>query len=85
MTRLDEALRDDVRMLGESLGQTIANHLGPDFLAKIERIRHLAKTGRSGAESNHADLLTELSGLSEADILPVARAFTQFLNLANIA
>jgi phosphoenolpyruvate carboxylase len=85
MTRLDEALRDDVRMLGESLGQTIANHLGPEFLAKVERIRHLAKTGRSDAEAKHDDLLTELSGLSEEDVLPVARAFTQFLNLANIA
>ncbi len=72
-------------MLGESLGQTMANHLGPEFLDKIERIRHLAKTGRGGAESDHADLLTELSGLSEGDVLPVARAFTQFLNLANIA
>ncbi len=85
MTRPDEALRDDVRMLGDSLGQTMANHLGPDFLAKIERIRHLAKTGRSDAESHHADLLTELTDLSEAEVLPVARAFTQFLNLANIA
>jgi phosphoenolpyruvate carboxylase len=85
MSRQDEALRNDVRMLGDSLGQTIAHHLGPDFLAKIERIRHLAKTGRSDADSHHADLLTELIDLSEADVLPVARAFTQFLNLANIA
>ncbi|MDF1528027.1 MAG: phosphoenolpyruvate carboxylase [Sedimenticola sp.] len=85
MTNLDEALRDDVRMLGESLGQTIAKHLGPAFLQKIERIRHLAKTGRVGAEANHADLLSELSNLSEEEMLPVARAFTQFLNLANIA
>lgn len=85
MNSLDTALRDDVRMLGDSLGQTISNHLGPEFLAIIERIRHLAKTGRSGAESNHADLQTELSELSETDVLPVARAFTQFLNLANIA
>jgi phosphoenolpyruvate carboxylase len=85
MTKLDEALRDDVRMLGDSLGQTIATHLGPEFLARIERIRHLAKTGRSGAEAKHDDLLTELSSLSEEEVLPVARAFTQFLNLANIA
>jgi len=85
MTNLDESLRDDVRMLGESLGQTIENHLGPAFLRKIERIRHLAKAGREDAGSNHDALLRELSGLSEAEMLPVARAFTQFLNLANIA
>ncbi len=85
MTDLDESLRDDVRMLGESLGQTIENHLGSGFLEKIERIRHLAKAGRLDAEANHEALLDELSGLSEAEMLPVARAFTQFLNLANIA
>lgn len=85
MTKLDESLRDDVRMLGESLGQTIENHLGSAFLQKIERIRHLAKAGRLDAASNHDALLEELSGLSEAEMLPVARAFSQFLNLANIA
>ncbi|WP_428610249.1 phosphoenolpyruvate carboxylase [Sedimenticola sp.] len=85
MTDLDESLRDDVRMLGESLGQTIENHLGSAFLDKIERIRHLAKAGRLNARSNHEALLQELSGLSEDEVLPVARAFTQFLNLANIA
>jgi phosphoenolpyruvate carboxylase len=85
MTDLDEALRDDVRMLGDSLGQTIEHHLGSAFLQKIERIRHLAKTGREDGESNHEALLEELSNLSEEEMLPVARAFTQFLNLANIA
>jgi phosphoenolpyruvate carboxylase len=85
MTNLDESLRDDVRMLGESLGRTIENHLGPAFLQKIERIRRLAKAGRLEAGSDHQALLRELSALSEAEMLPVARAFTQFLNLANIA
>jgi len=85
MTDLDEALRDDVRMLGESLGQTIESHLGSDFLQRIERIRHLAKAGRLDAGSDHAALLAELAELDEDQFLPVARAFTQFLNLANIA
>lgn len=85
MTDLDEALRDDVRMLGESLGQTIESHLGADFLGTIERIRHLAKAGRLDAASDHAALLAELQELNEDQFLPVARAFTQFLNLANIA
>ncbi len=85
MTDLHEDLRDDVRMLGESLGRTIENHLGEAFLEKIERIRQLAKAGRISEAGENDALLRELGALSEDEVLPVARAFTQFLNLANIA
>lgn len=84
MSDLHEALRDDVRMLGGYLGQTIARQMGNPFLEKIERIRKLAKAARHGETDDDA-LLEELSRLSEDEVLPVARAFTQFLNLANIA
>lgn len=43
MTDLHEALRDDVRMLGASLGETIKSDLGEGFLDKIELVRQLAK------------------------------------------
>jgi phosphoenolpyruvate carboxylase len=58
MNDLHEALRDDVRMLGGSLGQTIEKHLGKGFLEKVERVRKLAKAGRSGSESDRETLLT---------------------------
>lgn len=86
MTVINQDLRDDVRLLGSSLGKTITNHLGEDFLEKIERIRHLAKEGRNNESVTTDDkLLAELEALSDDDVLPVARSFTQFLNLANIA
>ena len=87
MTDNYQELRDDVRILGAYLGDTIANHLGEDFVEKIELIRHLAKEGRSNDHSAAADdrLLAELEALSDDEVLPVARSFTQFLNLANIA
>jgi len=86
MTIIDQELRDDVRMLGDCLGKTIANHLGDDFLGKIECIRHLAKEGRNHDDASIDEkLLAELQALSDDEVLPVARAFTQFLNLANIA
>ena len=85
MTDLHEALRDDVRMLGTSLGETIKSDLGDAFLDKIERVRKLAKEGREEAQPEHEELLQALHDLSEDDVLPIARAFTQFLNLANIA
>ena len=85
MTVEQDTLRDNVRMLGECLGQTIQNHLGEPFLKKIETIRTLAKSGRSGKSVQHLELLSELESLSEDEMLPVSRAFTQFLNLANLA
>jgi phosphoenolpyruvate carboxylase len=85
MTDLHEALRDDVRMLGSSLGETIKSHLGDDIFRKIEKVRLLAKEGRNEAQPEHEELLQALHDLSEDDVLPLSRAFTQFLNLANIA
>ncbi|MGQ7247042.1 phosphoenolpyruvate carboxylase [Halomonas sp. V046] len=82
---LHESLRDNVRILGDSLGRTIADDLGPDFVARIETIRGLAKSGRSGEEAGQRELIDYLRRLPEKDLLPVTRAFNQFLNLANIA
>ncbi|WP_415902972.1 phosphoenolpyruvate carboxylase [Neptuniibacter sp. QD29_5] len=85
MTNLHEALRDDVRMLGSSLGETIKAHLGDELFDKIEVVRQLAKEGRTEENAEHEELLKALRELGEDEVLPVARAFTQFLNLANIA
>ena len=85
MTILHEDLRRDVRTLGDSLGQTIQRHLGSEILARIEHIRGLAKEARNDDSGNKSELLAALHDLSENEVLPVARAFTQFLNLANIA
>jgi len=85
MTELPEALRDNVRMLGDCLGQTIENQLGSGMLQKIETIRGLAKLGRNSGSGEQTELLTALAALSDDEVLPIARAFTQFLNLANIA
>ncbi|WP_415887190.1 phosphoenolpyruvate carboxylase [Neptuniibacter sp. QD37_6] len=85
MTNLHEALRDDVRMLGSSLGETIKAHLGDELFDKIEVVRQLAKEGRTEEKAEHEELLKALRELGEDEVLPVARAFTQFLNLANIA
>lgn len=84
MNQLHESLRDNVRELGDYLGQTISHHMGDDFLEKIETIRHLAKADRVGDHSDNS-LQDYLSDLSDDELLPVARAFNQFLNLANIA
>ncbi|MGG7646595.1 phosphoenolpyruvate carboxylase [Pseudomonas sp. ES4] len=83
MTDIDARLREDVHLLGELLGNTIREQYGDGFLDKIEQIRKGAKADRRG--SMDAELSASLNQLSEAELLPVARAFNQFLNLANIA
>jgi len=78
-------LRDDVRLLGELLGDTLKRHAGPKLFSTVERIRALAKRGRSGDEEDSRLLGAELERIAPEDALPIARAFTHFLHLANIA
>ncbi|ARB29925.1 phosphoenolpyruvate carboxylase [Pseudomonas tolaasii] len=82
MTDIDARLREDVHLLGELLGNTIREQYGDEFLDKIEQIRKGAKADRGGAAD---ELSASLNQLQEDELLPVARAFNQFLNLANIA
>jgi len=82
MTDIDVRLREDVHVLGELLGETIRQQHGEAFLQKIEDIRHSAKADRRSAGEQ---LRSTLADLAEEDLLPVARAFNQFLNLANMA
>ena len=84
-SELDFLLRDKVRILGALLGQTIERQQGADMLAQIEAIRKQAKKARSGDESEQAELLKRLQQLPDSALVPVARGFNQFLNLANIA
>ena len=79
------ALRSNVSMLGKVLGETIKEALGEHILDRVETIRKLSKSSRSGNEADRQALLTTLQNLSNDELLPVARAFSQFLNLANTA
>ena len=85
MVEIDVRLREQVRLLGELLGQTIADQHGAAFLDKIERIRKGAKAARGGSADGARQLGDTLDTLAEDELLPVARAFSHFLNLANIA
>lgn len=77
-------LRDDIRFLGAVLGETIRDHEGPEVFDLIERVRVEAfRVRRSEVErSAVADMLRD------TDIrvaLPLIRAFSHFLLLANLA
>ncbi len=86
MSDIDVRLREDVHLLGELLGNTIREQYGDGFLEKIERIRRGAKADRRNTQAAGEEQLgSSLADLGEDELLPVARAFNQFLNLANIA
>ena len=82
---LPRALRSDVRLLGALLGRVIANHRGAAFVDRIESIRALAKRARRGTGVDWERLSASLAALPEDALTDIARAFNQFLNLANIA
>ncbi len=85
MTEQYTNLRSNVGLLGQLLGKSISEHLGKEFLDKIEKIRQLSISSRAGNTQDGETLITVLANLSDDELLPVARAFTHFLNLANIA
>ena len=78
-------LRDDVRLLGDILGGVIGHHRGAEFVDLIEDIRALAKAARRGSEADWERLSRRLADIPEQLLPDIARAFNQFLNLANIA
>lgn len=78
-------LREDVRLLGNLLGDTLKQHAGQDLFNQVEQIRALAKGARDGQIEAEKQLEQLLSSLEDEEILPLTRAFTHFLNFANIA
>ena len=79
-------LRDDVRLLGELLGETLRRDEGIMHFERVERVRALAKLTRTGTGSEDFESLAEEMRSMPVDAaLPVARSFAHFLNLANIA
>ena len=85
LASLDPRLRDDVRLLGTILGQVISRHRGSAFVDRIEQIRELAKGARDEPDGGWRALSRFLASIPATEITDVARAFNQFLNLANIA
>ncbi len=78
-------LRDDVRLLGNLLGETLRRQDGEQLFATVERVRALSKSGRAGNAADFDELERVLRQLPLDQALTVARAFAHFLTLANIA
>ena len=81
------AMRRDVRLLGDLLGQVLRESGGQDLLDDVERLRHAVITARRGEPA--PDALREISEMVTAWPLEraetVAHAFTVYFHLANLA
>ncbi len=80
-----QPLRDDVRLLGTLLGETLQSQEGQEVYDIVERVRALAKSARRGNTEDFLELEALLQGRSVHDAVTVARAFAHLLTLANIA
>ena len=84
-THYDAELKDTVRYLGKTLGETIKNQLGQEWLDRIEMIRKDGRASYQGDAACSEELKETFKNMSDSDLLTVGRAFAQFLNLGNIA
>jgi phosphoenolpyruvate carboxylase len=82
-------LREDIRLLGTMLGQTIAAERGQGAFEWVEKVRQLSvahhrATGEARAQKN-AEFEAAMRGQSIETVLDVVRAFSYFSQLTNIA
>ena len=72
----DAGLRSDVRRLADLLGQTLVRQEGPELLELVEAVRKSVRKG-SGEEV--------LANITDEESVQLARAFSTYFNLANVA
>ena len=85
-TNKDEPLRNDIRLLGRILGDTVREQEGEAIFDIIERVRQTAvRFARDGDPAARNELAALLDPLPRDTTQAVVRAFSYFLQLANIA
>jgi phosphoenolpyruvate carboxylase len=81
----DDQLRREVDLLGRMFGDVVRRFEGEEAFNLVEEVRRLARQFASG-DANAADQLGGLlHGLSLEQLRTVVRAFSTFLELANLA
>jgi len=82
----DLPLRDDVRLLGRILGDTLREQEGEESFQLIENVRRAAVQFRKTQDDrDRVQLEKTLDALSPSEALVVVRAFSYFSQLTNIA
>jgi phosphoenolpyruvate carboxylase len=85
LTARDEALRADIRRLGNQLGEALRRQHGAGLLDLVEQVRALTKAVRFGGDTAAGVELEGLLGsLDIATTTQLVRAFTSYFYLANV-
>jgi phosphoenolpyruvate carboxylase len=79
-----EPMREDIRLLGSILGDTIREQNGDEVFDLVERARVESFRVRR-SEIDRAELARMFDGIDIHKAIPVIRAFTHFALLANVA
>src|SRR5271166_6901997 len=79
-----EPMREDIRLLGATLGDTIREQSGDEVFDLVERAR-LESFRVRRSEIDRVDLARMFAGIDIHRAIPVIRALTQFSLLANVA
>src|SRR6202011_1371478 len=79
-------LREDIRLLGRILGDTVRDQEGADAFDLVERIRQTSiRFHRDEDRLARRELETILDSMSTSETVRIVRAFSYFSHLANIA
>ncbi|MFT4116262.1 phosphoenolpyruvate carboxylase [Bradyrhizobium sp.] len=82
----DARLRDDIRLLGRILGDTVRDQEGADVFDLVERIRQTSiRFHRDEDRVARRELEQILDSMSTSETVRIVRAFSYFSHLANIA
>ena len=82
----DSPLREDIRLLGRLLGDTVRHQEGQSIFHVVEKIRQTSiRFHRDDEQQAKRDLEDILASLSPDQEVQVARAFSYFSHLANLA
>src|ERR1700754_4896515 len=82
----DARLRNDIRLLGRILGDTVRDQEGADVFDLVERIRQTSiRFHRDDDNAARRDLEDILNSMSISQTVRIVRAFSYFSHLANIA
>jgi phosphoenolpyruvate carboxylase len=82
----DARLRNDIRLLGRILGDTVRDQEGADVFDLVERIRQTSiRFHRDDDKPARRELEIILNSMSTSQTVRIVRAFSYFSHLANIA
>jgi phosphoenolpyruvate carboxylase len=79
-----EPMREDIRLLGAILGDTVREQNGDEIFDLVERAR-IASFQVRRSEIERTDVAEMFDGIDIRQALPVIRAFSHFALLANVA